>query len=262
MGLFDSHAHFEDPRFDEDREELLKKITSPSEICPCGVERLCNVGSNLKTSEQSLALAEKYGFILAACGIHPEFAEEATPAGLEKLEKLLSHPKAHALGEIGLDYKYETPARSVQKKAFRAQLALAQKLSLPVIIHDRDAHGDVFDILSEFPAVTGVLHSYSGSAEMMRQLVKKGWFISFSGTVTFKNARSVQEVASLVPADRLLIETDSPYLAPVPHRGERNESDYAFETARKLAELRGASVDEIVEITRKNAERFFHLLQK
>lgn len=262
IGLFDSHAHYNDARFDEDREALLSSIFKPSEVCPCGIDAIVNIGCCIESSRDCIALAEKYEGIYAAVGLHPQdaalFDENTIPA----LREMLQHEKVVAIGEIGLDYKYPDPPREQQKEVFRAQMQLARETGKPVCIHDRDAHGDCFDIVREFPDVTGVFHSYSGSAEMARQLVRRGWYISYSGTLTFKNAAGILKTPEAVPLDRLLIETDCPYLAPVPFRGKRNDSRLAYKTAEKLAEIKGVSTDEIVKITRENAYRFFKLLQK
>ncbi|MBR3837267.1 MAG: TatD family hydrolase [Clostridia bacterium] len=259
MGLFDSHAHYDDPRFAGDLDQVVEHISSQSEICPCGVEYVVNIGCDVPTSRLCLELAEKYPLFYAAVGIHPQdaatFNEESIPA----LKEMLRHPKAVAIGEIGLDYKYENSPRDLQKAVFRRLMDLARETGYPVCIHDRDAHGDVFDIIREFPDVKGVMHSFSGSPEMARQYVKMGWFISFSGTVTFKNAAVVPEAAKVVPLDRLLVETDAPYLAPVPYRGKRNKSSFAYATAARLAELHGLTTDEMVEITRQNALNFFQM---
>lgn len=259
MGLFDSHAHYDDPRFAGDLDGVVASISEKSDVCPCGVEFVVNIGCDVPTSRLCLDLADKYPLFWAAVGIHPQDAGTFHENSLAELEAMLSHPKAVAIGEIGLDYKYENDPRDVQKAVFRAQMELARKTGYPVCIHDRDAHGDVFDIVRQFPDVHGVMHSFSGSPEMARQYVKMGWYISFSGTVTFKNAAVVPEAAKAVPLDRLLVETDAPYLAPVPYRGKRNKSSYAYETARRLAELHGVLPEEMIRITRENAMRLFQM---
>jgi len=262
MGLFDSHAHYDDPRFAGDLDEVVRAMTEKSEICPCGVEYAVNIGCDVPTSRLCLALADRYPIFYAAVGIHPQDAGTFDETSIPALKEMLRHPKAVAIGEIGLDYKYENAPREVQKQVFCRLMELSRETGYPVCIHDRDAHGDVFDIIRSFPDVKGVLHSYSGSAEQARQYVKMGWYISFSGSVTFKNAASVPEAAKAVPLDRLLVETDAPYLAPVPYRGKRNRSSYAYATAAKLAELHGVSTDEMIQITRENALSFFQMLQK
>ncbi len=262
MGLFDSHAHYDDPRFAGDLDEVVSHLREKSEICPTGVEYVVNIGCDVPTSRLCLDLAEKYDLFYAAVGIHPQDAHTFDENSISQLKEMLSHPKAVAIGEIGLDYKYENAPREVQKDVFRRLMALSRETGYPVCIHDRDAHGDVFDIVRSFPDVKGVMHSFSSSPEMARQYVKMGWYISFSGTVTFKNAAIVPEAAKAVPLDRLLLETDAPYLAPVPYRGKRNKSSYAYATAEKLAQLHGVTTEEMIQITRENALRFFQMLQK
>lgn len=259
MGLFDSHAHYDDPRFHQDLDEVVKEISTPGEICPCGVEYVVNIGCDVPTSRLCLDLADRYPIFYAAVGIHPQDAHTFDETSLPALREMLRHPKAVAIGEIGLDYKYENAPRSVQKDVFCRLMEFARETGYPVCIHDRDAHGDVFDIIRMFPDVRGVMHSYSGSAEMARQLVRMGWHISFSGSVTFKNANSILEAAKAVPVERLMVETDAPYLAPVPYRGKRNKSSFAYATAAKLAEIHGMDVGKMVEITRENALRFFQM---
>ena len=220
MTLFDSHAHYDDRRFDEEfegggRGALLKAHD-------LGVKYISNIGSSIRTSRNSVALAEEFDFVFAAVGIHPSDAQEIPAAAVDKslaeIEAMASHEKVRAIGEIGYDYHYDGTDKERQKYFFGAQMEIARRVGLPVIIHSRDAMGDTFDMLSEHGGVTGVLHSYSGSAEGVRQLTSKGWYVSFSGPVTYKNANKVKESAAAVPSDRLLIETDCPYLPPVPQR--------------------------------------------
>jgi TatD DNase family protein len=259
MGLFDSHAHYDDPRFAGDLDEVVAKISTPSEICPSGVEYVVNIGCDVPTSRLCLDLAEKYPLFYAAVGIHPQDAATFDEKSIPALKEMLLHPKVVAIGEIGLDYKYENSSREVQKEVFCRLMDLARETGYPVCIHDRDAHGDVFDIIRKYPDVRGVMHSFSGSPEMARQYVKMGWHISFSGTVTFKNAAIVPEAAKVVPLDRILVETDAPYLAPVPYRGKRNNSAFAYATVECLARLHGVESEEMVQITRENALKFFQL---
>lgn len=258
-GLFDSHAHYDDPRFAEDLDAVIASLSQKDEVCPCGVEFVVNIGCDVRTSRLCLDLTERCPFFYAAVGIHPQDASSYNENSLAELAELLAHPKAVAIGEIGLDYKYDLSPRDVQKEVFHKQLELAQALDYPVCIHDRDAHGDVFDILRAHPAVKGVMHSFSGSPEMARQYVARGWYISFSGSLTFKNAAQVPAAAAVVPPDRLMIETDAPYLAPVPYRGKRNVSRYAYATAARLAEIHGVSTQEMIRITRENALRFYRI---
>lgn len=252
--MFDSHAHYDDRQYDADREELLGRLFGQG-----GVTGVVAIGCDLASSRAAIRLAETHGGMYAAVGLHPEHAEALSLAFLAELETMLGLPKVVALGEIGLDYHYETPSRDAQKTAFRAQLALAERTGTPVSIHDRDAHGDVLTILREFPNVTGVLHSFSGSVEMAKELVKRGWYLSFSGVLTFKNARQAPEVAAWVPSDRYLVETDAPYLTPVPHRGERNDSGMLRYTLQKLAEVRGVPFETVERETEENARRLFRI---
>ena len=239
------------------------------EIFAQGVTRVCNVGASLRSSMESLAMADYYsgrnGYPLfcAAVGLHPcdalEVPQMMTEDILEELRGLAAHPKAVAIGEIGLDYHWDEDHHDRQKEMFDLQLSLAEEVKKPVIIHDRDAHGDTFDILSVHPNVTGILHSYSGSPEMARQLADRGWYISFSGPVTYKNAAKVKDACAIVPEDLLLIETDAPYLPPVPHRGKMNHSGYLVHTAAVMAEIRGTTPEAIAETTYRNACRLFGL---
>ena len=249
--MIDTHAHYDDPAYDEDREELLNGLLNGG-----GLKAIVTIGCNEPTSLAALSLAKRYDRVFAAAGYHPEMAEETD---LEKLAGWIKDPKTVAIGEIGLDYHYDTPDRSVQQKALKEQLAFARDCSLPVVIHDRDAHGDLLNILKEFPGVTGVFHSYSGSWEMAKELLRKGWYVSFSGVVTFKNARQAVEVAEKVPSDRFLTETDCPYLTPVPFRGRRNDSGRMAYTLEKLAEIRQTSFEEIERQSEANAKALFRL---
>lgn len=248
--MFDSHAHYDDAAYDGDRKDLLDCLFAE------GVTGIIDIGCSAESSCEAIRLAETYRDMYAAVGIHPEHAEDLQ---LAKIEALLAHPKAVAIGEIGLDYHYETPERSIQQAAFRAQLALADRTGYPVIIHDREAHGDILSILQEFPNVKGVFHSYSGSAEMAKLLLRNGWYISFSGVVTFKNARQAAEVAAIVPDDRFLVETDCPFLTPVPFRGQRNDSGKLLHTLQRIAEIRGISFAQAQELTEENARRLFRI---
>ncbi len=251
--IFDSHAHYDDERF-EDRDGLLSKLFSEN------VEGIVNAGTNLKTCKISLELAEKYERMYACVGIHPSdcYKYDDMEAVLSEIERMLSHPKAVALGECGLDYHYDFSPFDVQRVWFEAQLCLAERLNVPVVIHDRDAHGDVVNTLLSHK-VTAIIHSCSESAEDVQRLVKAGHYISFSGTVSFKNAVNVKRAASVVPSDRLLIETDCPYLAPVPVRGTTNHSGNIVYTATALAEARGCEADEILRITCENAKKLFKI---
>lgn len=250
--IFDTHAHYDDETFDTDRDSLLAAM--PQE----GVGLILDPGCDIVTSKKAVALAAQYPHVYAAVGYHPENCAPYTPSDLDVLREMARNPKVVAIGEIGLDYYWEqNPPRELQQEVFRAQLALAQELNLPVIVHDRDAHADCLAIVKEFPAVRGVFHCYSGSVEMARELWKLGWYTGFDGPVTYKNARKTVEVAQEVPMDQLLLETDSPYMAPVPVRGTRNDSRNIRHIAEKIAELRGMTADEVIRIAADNGRRLF-----
>ena len=252
--LFDTHAHVNDPVFDIDRDTLLESLPQQ------GISYMMNVGCCLESSRDCVALAQKYPYIYASVGSHPDSADEVDDSVLEEYRKLCKlNPKVKAIGEIGLDYYYEDIPRDVQKKAFTMQLELARELKMPVIVHERDAHEDGFSIVRQFPDVTGVFHCYSGSAEMARQLVKLGWYIGFTGVLTFKNARKAIETAQAIPLDRIVIETDCPFMAPEPFRGKRNDPSKVFRMAEKLAELRGISVEGAQRITLENGKRLYRI---
>ena len=251
--LFDSHGHLDDPQFDSDRDEVIK------EILDCGVSLMVDVGADVSTSEKAVALSNEYPFLYAAVGVHPNDADTWNDETREKIRILAGQKKVVAIGETGLDYHYDEPSRDVQKKAFLAQIDLANELNLPLIIHDRDAHGDVLEILKSHPPKSCVLHCFSGSAEMAQIVTKMGYYVSFSGTVTFKNAKKVQEAAKIVPDELLLAETDCPYLCPEPFRGKRNHSGYVRYTVEKLAALRGMTFAQMANLTLQNAKRFYQL---
>ena len=258
MKFFDTHAHCDDKRFESEYEGGTDGVITD---CLNGnVSNIINIGTNLENSRASILLAEKYKNVYASCGIHPSdvFYDDPDKA-ISEVEELLKHPKAVALGEIGLDYHYEDIPPSLQAVYFEKQMKLAEKLDIPVIIHDRDAHGDCMEMIKKFPTVKGVFHSFSGSAEMAMELVKLGWYVSFSGTVTFKNAKKPKEACMAVPLDRIVIETDAPYLAPTPHRGELNRSSYVQLTAEEIARLRGISIEEVEKITTENAKKLFRI---
>ncbi len=253
-GLFDTHAHYDARQFDPDRDQVLAALPGQ------GVELVVNPGCDLASSRQAVELAGRYPFVYAAVGVHPEECGDWEEAQLDELRLLAALPRVVAVGEIGLDYYWEeNPPRELQRRVFRAQMALARELGLPVIVHDREAHGDSMAIVREFPEVRGVFHCFSGSAEMARELVGLGWMISFTGVLTYKNARKAVEAAQAVPLDHIMIETDSPYMAPVPHRGERNHSGFVCHVCERLGELKGIPADECSTITQGNGRRFFHI---
>ena len=252
--LFDTHAHMDVAAFDIDRAELLKNLLEQ------GIQLLMNPGCSLESSYNTSKLALGYDYIYAAVGSHPDVADEVNEEVLEEYRKLCKlNPKIKAIGEIGLDYYYEDPDREVPKRAFRLQMALARELNLPASVHERDAHEDGMKVVDEFPQVTGVVHCYSGSAEMAKELVKRGWYIGFTGVLTFKNARKAIEVASAIPLDRIVLETDCPYMSPEPFRGKRNDPGKLYRMAEKLAEIRGLPLEEIPRITTENGKRLYRI---
>lgn len=252
--MFDTHAHIDDRAFREDRDILLEGLADK------GVQLVMNPGCSLESSRNAVALAEKYPFVYAAVGSHPDVADEVNETVLDEYRKLCKLcDKVKAIGEIGIDYHYEDIPRQLQLKAFRMQMELAEELNLPVIVHEREAHEDGMAVVREFPKVTGVFHCYSGSAEMARGLVDKGWYIGFTGVLTFKNARKAVETAASLPLDRIVLETDCPYMAPDPFRGKRNDPGYLFRMAEKLAEIRGVDVEEIKMITTENGKRLYRI---
>ena len=260
MKYFDSHAHYYDGRFTDENLESVDNLIGA--LLSSSVSAIVNVGTSPAASRLAIEQAKGHANMYTAIGIHPydaNFLLEDMESALDEIETLIKNPenKCVALGEIGLDYHYDGYDEALQKRYFEAQMSLAERLSVPVVIHDRDAHGDTMDIIRKFPSVKGVMHSYSGSPEMAEELLKLGYMISFSGTLTFKNARKTPEVALLAPRDRVLIETDAPYLTPHPHRGKINHSGYLEYTNARLAEIWGISEEECANITDENARRFF-----
>ena len=252
--LFDTHAHLDDRAFDKDREELLAAFPGQ------GLALVMNPGCSLYSSRNADQLSRQYSYIYAAVGSHPDAADEVNEQVLEEYRQLCAgNPKIKAIGEIGLDYHYEDIPRELQKKAFRMQMGLAQELKLPVIVHEREAHADALEVLDEFPEVTGVFHCYSGSAEMAKELVRRGWYIGFTGVLTFKNAKKAVEVAQSIPLERLVLETDCPYMAPEPFRGKRNHPGYLYRMAEKLAEIKGMTVEQIEAATLENGKALYHI---
>lgn len=252
--LFDTHAHMDDRAFDQDRDTLL------SELPQQGIGLLMNPGCSLASSRQACALAERYDYIYAAVGSHPDAADEVTADVLEAYRALCKqNPKVKAIGEIGLDYHYEDIPRQRQLEAFRDQMALARELDLPVIVHEREAHQDGMAVVDAFPQVTGVFHCYSGSLEMAKELIKRGWYIGFTGVLTFKNARKAVEVAREIPLERIVLETDCPYMSPEPFRGKRNDPGKLYRMAQALAQIRDVPVEQVEAITFENGKRLYRL---
>ena len=250
--LFDTHAHMDDRAFDADRDSLLSSLPGQ------GVGLLMNPGCSLASSREASELSRKYPFVYAAVGSHPDAANEVNEAVISQYRTLVQeNPKVRAIGEIGLDYHYEDIPRDIQKKAFVAQMELARELKKPVIVHEREAHQDGMDIVTAFPEVTGVFHCFSGSAEMAKWLVARGWYVGFTGVLTFKNARRALEAAAAVPRDRVVIETDCPYMSPEPFRGKRNDPTRLYRMAEALASLWGISPEEAQAITFENGKRLY-----
>ena len=254
MRVFDTHAHYDSGAFNADRLEVLASM--PGE----GVELILNPGCELDSSRTAVELSERFPFVYAAVGVHPSDCGEWQDSWLEELKALAAHEKVKAIGEIGLDYYWkENPPREFQQQVFRKQMELAQELDLPVIIHDREAHQDCLSIVREYPGVRGVYHCYSGSLEDAKVLVKLGWMLSFTGVVTYKNARKSLEVIQWLPMDRIMIETDSPYLTPEPFRGKRNDSGKVHLVAEKIAQVKNMEAEEVARITLENGKRFFNI---
>ena len=251
-GIFDTHAHYDDECFDEDRFELL------NEMLASNVSGIINCGCTVESSKTSMAFAEKYPQIYAAVGIHPQNAAEESADALDKIEQLAKHERVVAIGEIGLDYHYDYTPKDMQIEYFEKQILLAKKLDLPVIVHDREAHQDCVEMLLKHKP-GGVMHCFSGSVETAKQLTDIGFYIGLGGSVTFKNAKKPAEVAASIDLSRLLLETDCPYMTPVPFRGRRNNSSLIIHTAEKIAELRGITAQEVIDTARENTYRLFNI---
>ena len=253
--LIDSHVHLDDRRYNNDRDRIIKGLKDD------GIELVINIGADLQTSIASVSLAEKHDNVYAVVGVHPHSAKEVDDSTLEILRSFASRDKVLAIGEIGLDFHYDNSPRDVQRKWFKKQLELAKEVNLPVVIHSREADQETFDIIKEAQdgSLRGVLHCYSGSVEMAMEYIKLGFYISLAGPVTFNNARVPKEVAKAVPLDKLLIETDSPYLTPTPNRGKRNEPAYVRYVAAEIAELRGISFDDLIKATNRNTKDLFQI---
>ena len=250
---FDSHAHLGEDCFAQDFVHIVENMRT------AGVSGMMEIGFDGPSSYHAVELANRYDWIWAAVGSHPDDAAQVDEARIEEYRALCEDPRVKAIGEIGLDYHYEDPPRDVQQRAFRMQMELAQKLSLPVVIHEREAHEDGLRIISDFPDVTGVFHCFSGSVEMARELLRRGWYLGFDGPITYKNAVKALDVIAACPTDRMLLETDSPYLAPVPNRGKRNDSRNLPYIAARIAEIKGMTTEEVAEVTLQNGKQLFGL---
>ena len=248
---FDTHAHYDDKAFYNDRHALLARLNNE------GVDYILDPGCDLASSRAAIALAERFDFVYAAVGFHPEELEGYSEEAFQQMEALAAHPKCVAIGEIGLDYYWDASHKTEQKALFRRQIDLALALDKPVIIHDREAHGDCMEIVRDYPGLRGVFHCYSGSAEMAEELLKRGWYLGFDGPITYNNARKALEVLALCPLERLLIETDSPYLSPVPLRGKRNDSGNLSYIVDKIAEIKGLRHEDVAAVAMANGCRLF-----
>ncbi|MGL4797968.1 MAG: TatD family hydrolase [Cellulosilyticaceae bacterium] len=250
---FDSHAHYNDEAFDEDRDILLASLKDK------GVDWVVNAGADMESSDASIKLAEQYDFIYASVGVHPHDVKDMTEEDLVKLKEWAAHPKVKAIGEIGLDFYYNHSEEEQQVFWFQKQLKLAKELEMPVIIHSRDASQQTFDMIQASGIKEGVIHCFSGSKELAKEYVKRGFYIGIGGALTFKNAKKTVEVVESIPVEAILIETDCPYLTPVPHRGKRNDSTYLLHVVEKIAEIKGVSVQEIADISSENAKKLFRI---
>lgn len=250
--IFDTHAHYDDEKFDEDRKSLLESLPSK------GVVNIINCGCDLQSSLKSIEFTEKYDYFYCAVGIHPSNITDASYEELDKIKELYRRDKCVAVGEIGLEYHYDFVPKDLQLDIFEKQLRLANELDLPVIVHDREAHEDTINILKKYKP-KGVVHCFSGSVEMAKEVLKLGMYIGLGGAVTFKNARKPLEIAEYLPSDRLLLETDCPYMSPVPFRGQRNSSDLIAFSAKKIAEVRNTDTQQLINIAAENAHRLFKI---
>ena len=248
--IFDSHAHYDDDRFDGILDTLLPKINA------MGVDKIVNCGCDRETNIKSLAIADKFPFVYSAVGIHP--GNVGCDTTIEEIREFAKHKKCVAIGEIGLDYYWEPDKKEAQHKLFIDQILLAKELSLPIIVHDREAHGDTLEILKQYKP-KGVVHSFSGSVEMAEEVLKLGMYLGIGGVITFNNAKKLPDVVKMLPLDRLLLETDAPYLTPVPYRGKTNHSEMIYLTAQKIAEIKGKSLSEILKISHNNASKLFNI---
>ena len=250
--IFDTHSHYDDEQFDGEREKLLASIKEK------GVINIVTCGVDIETSKANMSLSEQFDFVYFAAGFHPENLEGFELGDIGKIKALASHKKCVAIGEIGLDYHWMSSTKEVQKDFFKAQIELAKELDMPVIVHDREAHGDTLEILKNTKP-KGVLHCFSGSKEMAKELIRSGMYIGLNGVVTFKNARKSLEVVKEIPLERLVLETDCPYLAPEPYRGRRNDSSFIPFIAERIGELLNLSAQQVLDVTAENAKRLFEL---
>ena len=248
---FDTHAHYDSGAFNADRFEILGSMPDAK------VGLIVNPGCDLESSKTAIGLAERFNFVYAAVGWHPEDMDKLTDKAFAELEMLAEHPKCLAIGEIGLDYYWDDTHKAEQKELFKKQIGLASRLNKPVIVHDREAHGDSLDIVRDYSELRGVCHCFSGSVEMASELLKRGWYLGFDGPITYKNARKAIEVLEFCPLDKIVIETDSPYLTPVPNRGKRNDSRQLEFVVNKIAEIKGINADEVENITFENGKKLF-----
>lgn len=248
---FESHAHYDDGRFKDDREEILNLLPS------CGIDYVINVGCDMKSSRESIKMSEKYDYIYAAIGVHPHDAENMKESDLDELRQMSNHKKVVAIGEIGLDFYYDNSPRDIQRYWFKRQLELVKELNKPVIIHSRDASKETFDIIKESGVRKGVIHCYSGSAQMALDYVNMGFYIGVGGVVTFSNAKKLVEVVEAIQLEQILIETDSPYLSPIPNRGKRNDSRNLQFVVEKIAKIKDVSPEKVANITKLNAKQLF-----
>lgn len=256
--FFDSHAHYDDDRFNEDRHEILSAMAQNK------VDYIVNAAADIISSNEGVRLSEQYSFVYAGVGVHPHSVDELDETNQGKttlalLESLCKHPKVVAIGEIGLDYYYEHSPRAIQRIWFSRQMELAKKVDLPIIVHSRDAGQETFDMIRESGLSKGVIHCFSGSAEMAKEYIRLGFYIGVGGTLTFNNARRSVEVVEQIPLESIVIETDCPYLTPMPHRGKRNDSTYLIHIAQKIADIKNISIEEVAQVTSKNAKDLFDI---
>ncbi len=251
--IFDTHAHYDSGAFNADRFQILDGMPEKN------VGLIVDPGCDLESSRAAIALAEKYDYVYAAVGWHPEDIDKFSEEAFSELKRLAQHPKCVAVGEIGLDYYWDSEHKDEQKAIFRRQIELALELNKPIIVHDREAHGDSLEIVRGYPELRGVFHCYSGSPEMAAELLKRGWYLGFDGPITYKNARRAIEVLEICPVERIVIETDSPYLTPVPNRGKRNDSSQLCHVIEKIAEVKGMSTGEVERITFENGKKLYGL---